>query len=429
MMTRRHALMHTLFGAGAIGLRSLATGIPAAFLLNPKRALANGVCASPAKAQYFILSTSWAGDPLNANVPGTYADPAICHSPDTAAFGPTGFTLAGKSVIGAKPWASLPQNVLDRTTFWHLMTNTPGHLHEPDILAVNGASLMHEMLPSLIAKVTAPCLATVQPQPLSVGGVGPAEALSYNGSELPIIPPVSLKETLTAAGGPLGNLQTLRNQTMASIFNMYKTTATPAEKAFIDATANTQDEVRSLNQSLLNSLTSITTNDVSSQILAAVTLIRMNVAPVISIHLQFGSDNHADPGFALEQSETIASVQAINSLMSQLQTYGLQDRVSLMTLNVFGRTLATTNGRAHNGNHQVSLTIGKPFKGGVIGGVAPVGLDYGALPINSTTGAGSTSGDISAVDTLGAYAKTVLSSVGGDPSVISQGKVIAPALA
>src|SRR5581483_6864237 len=178
-MTRRQALIRTLFGAGAVGLRSLATGIPAAFLLNPKRALANGVCANPAKAQYYILSTSGSGDPINANAPGTYADTKICHSLDTANFGPTSFTLSGKSVTAAKPWASLPQNVLDRTVFWHLMTNTPIHPKEPEVLRLNGATPYHEMLPSLIAKVTAPCLGTVQAQPFSVGGSGPSEAISY----------------------------------------------------------------------------------------------------------------------------------------------------------------------------------------------------------------------------------------------------------
>ena len=45
-----------------------------------------------------------------------------------------------------------------------------------------------------------------------------------------------------------------------------------------------------------------------------------------------------------------------------------------MSLNVFGRTLGpgNTDGRQHNQNHQVSITIGKPFAGGVIGGVGPV---------------------------------------------------------
>jgi hypothetical protein len=437
MMTRRQALIRTLFGAGAVGLRSLATGIPAAFLLNPKRALANGVCANPAKAQYYILSTSGNGDPINANAPGTYADSKICHSLDTANFGPTSFMLNGKSVTAAKPWASLPPTVLDRTVFWHLMTNTPIHPKEPEVLRLNGATPYHEMLPSLIAKATAPCLGTVQAQPFSVGGSGPSEALSYDGSVMPIIPPLALKDTLTAPAGPLANLQGLRDQTMTSIYNLYKTAATPAEKAFIDATANTQSQVRSLNQTLLGNLTSIADNSVASQILAAVTLIQMNVAPVISIHLPFGGDNHSDASLLNEQTQTIASVQAIASLMAQLSAPGvqLQDKVSFMTLNVFGRTLSVNggttaaNGRAHNPNHQVSVTIGKPFKGGVIGGVTPVANDYGALPINSTSGAGMTGGDIAAVDTLGAYAKTIMESVGGDSSQISQGKVVTAALA
>ena len=41
MITRRHALMSTLFGAGYVGLRALATGLPASLLLNPRHALAD----------------------------------------------------------------------------------------------------------------------------------------------------------------------------------------------------------------------------------------------------------------------------------------------------------------------------------------------------------------------------------------------------
>ena len=432
MMTRRDALIRTLFGVGAIGLRSLATGIPAAFLLNPRRAMAAG-CAIASKAQYFVLSTSGNGDPINAGAPGTYADSNIVHSMDPLMAG-TAFTMSGKSYTGAKPWALLPQNVLDRTTFWHLMTNTPIHPKEPDVLRLMGATAGHEMLPSLLAKVTAPCLNTIQAQPFSVGGSGPSEALSYDGSVMPIIPPVALKDTLTAAAGPLANLQAVRDSTMSAIYSLYKTTATPAEKAFIDATVNTQSQVRSLNQSLLNTLASITDNSVASQILATVSLIQMNVAPVIAMHIPFGGDNHADANLAAESAQTIAGVASIASLMAQLQSVGLRDKVTFMTLNVFGRSLmkngggSAANGRSHNANHQVSVAIGAPFKGGVIGGVGPVGGDYGATAINSTTGASGGSGDVSAVDSLGAYAKTLLSAVGGDPTVVSTGKVIAAAL-
>src|SRR5262249_56982336 len=96
--------------------------------------------------------------------------------------------------------------------------------------------------------------------------------------------------------------------------------------------------------------------------------------------------------------------------------------------NVFGRTLGPTNtdGRQHNPNHQVSIAIGKPFTGGVIGGVGPVGNDFGALPIDSTSGAPN--GDIKPVDTLASFGKTVMSAVGIDggyiEKVIPSGKVV-----
>jgi hypothetical protein len=102
---------------------------------------------------------------------------------------------------------------------------------------------------------------------------------------------------------------------------------------------------------------------------------------------------------------------------------------------VFGRTIGpgNTDGRQHNGNHQVSITIGKPFHGGVMGGVAPVGSDYGATAMSSTTGAGGSGGDIRAIDTLAAFGQTMLAAVGADPSVIASpngtSKVVTAALA
>ena len=128
-------------------------------------------------------------------------------------------------------------------------------------------------------------------------------------------------------------------------------------------------------------------------------------------------------------------MQAIADLMSQLATAGLSDQVSLMSLNVFGRTLNATNtdGRNHNPNHQVSFTIGKPFKGGIIGGVAPVGGDYGALPIDSKTGKGSPSGDVKTTDSLASFGRTMLAAMGvptADASyAITSGTVIQSALA
>jgi len=436
MISRRDAILSTLFGAGLVGLRALSTGLPVSLLLNPRRALAAippAGCAVKDKAQYIIFNTSGAGDPINASVPGTYEDPNIVHSPDPT-MAPGSLTIAGQTFTAAAPWATLPQAVLDRTCFWHLMTNTPIHPKEPDVLKLMGVTNAGEMLPSLLAQQLAPCLGTIQSQPISVGATTPAEGLSYGGAALPIIPALALKSTLTSAPGPLTNLQPLRDQTLKQLYDLYKNGATPAQKAYIDSLVTSQNQVRNIKQDLLDALGSIKDNSAASQVLAAVTLIQMSVTPVIAIHIPFGGDNHRDIGLATETAQTVSGVATIAALMQQLAAAGLSDRVSFVSLNVFGRTIGpgSTDGRQHNENHQVSITIGKPFRGGVVGGVVPVRKDFGALAIDSKTGRGTASGDIPALQTLASFGRTMLAGVGVDSTVIgaqiTSGQVIAGAL-
>jgi len=323
MITRRQGLKTTLLGAGLVGLRALATGLPPTFLLNPRRAFASGAtCGSNAKAQYIIFNTSGNGDPINASVPGTYEDPSIVHSADPT-MAPTSLTINGQATTAAAPWATLPQSVLDRTCFWHLMTNTPVHPEEPNVLKLMGVTAADEMLPSLLATQLAPCLGTIQSQPICMGASTPSEGISYGGAPLPIIPALALKATLTSAPGALTNLQALRDQTMNQLYDLYKNGASPAQQAYVDSLVTSQQQVRNINQSLLDALGSITDNTANSQILAAVTLIQMKVSPVISIHIPFGGDNHRDIGLAAETSQTVAGVATIASLMQQLATAGL----------------------------------------------------------------------------------------------------------
>jgi hypothetical protein len=436
-LSRRDALLSSLLGAGYVGLRALATGLPVSFLMNPRKALAgtaSPACAVAAKAQYIIMNTSGSGDPINASVPGTYEDPNIVHSSDPT-MAPQTLTLQGQQHTAATPWTTLPQNVLDRTTFWHLMTDTPVHPKETQVLQLMGATPQGEMLPSLLAKALAPCLSTIQTQPISVGALTPSEDLSFGGAPLPVIPALALKATLTNPAGPLTTLQPLRDQTMNQLYDLYKNGASAAQKAYIDSMVTSQQQVRNINQQLLAQLSSIKDNSPASQVLAAITLVQMNVTPVVAIHIPFGGDNHRDVMLANETTQTVSGVATIASLMQMLQTAGLQDKVTFMSLNVFGRTLgpSNTDGRQHNPNHQVSITIGKPFKGGVVGGVAPVQTDYGAVNIDSKSGSGTPGGDIKAVDTLAAFGMTMLASVGADPSVITSpagsGAVIQGALA
>jgi hypothetical protein len=144
-------------------------------------------------------------------------------------------------------------------------------------------------------------------------------------------------------------------------------------------------------------------------VIAAALLIKMNVTPVVTIHLPFSGDNHSDANFNNEAVQTNASVNNIKTLMTKLSAYGLQDKVTLATLNVFGRTFGDLNGRGHNASHSVSVIIGKGFKGGVVGGILPGGH---AADIDSATGAASPSGDLAAANSLASVAKTLGIGVG-----------------
>ena len=414
--------MRTLLGAGGLGLRALATGLPISFLLDPARALANGLpaCGDRAKAQFFIFHTSGNGDPLNANVPGCYLDKNITHSADPL-MAETALTLGTVSTTAALPWSKLPQGVLDRTTFWHAMTNTPVHPKETDVLRLMGAIRPTEMFPSLLAKNLASCLGTVQSQPITVGASSPSEGLSYDGAALPIIPPLALKSTLANPAGALGNLQKLRDASLNQINDIIKASATTAQKRYLDDLVVSQNEIRNVNQSLLSMLDSITDNSANAQLTAALALIQMKVTPVVAIHIPFGGDNHNDTGLANETAQTVTGVEAIGTLMSRLAAANLADSVSFLSLNVFGRTLgpANTNGRQHNPNHQVSIAIGKPFKAGIIGGLAPVAGDFGATAIDSASGHSKIGGDIAAIDVLATFGKTVMSAVGIDQATVA----------
>ncbi len=449
-ITRRDALLSTLFGAGYIGLRALATGIPASVLLAGRRGFAATptTCAST-KAQYLIMTTSAAGDPINANAPGTYATSGpvstLAHALDPT-MAPTALTINGISTIAAQPWATpavggqLPQSVLDRMSVWHMMTNTPIHPKEPQVLGLFGATTPNEMLPSLISSALQPCLGTIQAQPICIGAATPGEQLTFKGQPLAVIPPTALADTLTSPGGGLlgvTQLQALRDDTLAKVNDTMRNGATTAQKSFLDSMIVSQTQLRSINQNLLDNIGALADNSVASQIAAAITLIQMNVSAVISIHIPFGGDNHSDNNLTTEAQETVSGMQSLALLMSSLQSAtnangSLIDQVSVISLNVFGRTLGpgNENGRQHNDLHQLSFAIGKPFAGSIIGGIGPVRNDFGCLSIDSTSGAAN--GDIQPSDTLASFGKTVMTAVGVDPtlisSVIPSGKVVQAAL-
>jgi hypothetical protein len=438
--SRRRLLMNTLFGAGLLGLRSLATGIPMAILANPRRALATGGTAgSPSNTavQYLVFASSGSGDPINANAPGMYLNSAIGHPADPT-MAPTSLTLAGKAFTAAQPWSTLPQPLLDRMCFFNHGTYTVVHPDEVKVLSLEGDTQNDEMFMSLLASQLAPALGTVQVEPIVLGPRNTSEDISYQGRPQPILSPASLASLLAPPTGPLGQLVSLRDNDLNRLNAYVKSQGNKAQAAFIDQYVISQTQARALSESLLTVLAGIQDNSPASQVTAAVTLIRMNAAPVISINIPFGGDNHTDMGLANETAQTITGVATIGQLWSQLVAAGIQDRVSFLSLNVFGRTLdasTSANGRGHNGNHHLAVMFGKPFSGSVIGGVEPVMGDFGAMSINSANGAGvpNGGGNVPFAQTLQSMALTFGTGVGMTPTFLSQnikgGTVIPAALA
>src|SRR5258706_9013224 len=172
----------------------------------------------------------------------------------------------------------------------------------------------------------------------------------------------------------MAKLPGLRDATLTDMYAWYKDPGptSHAQRAYIDSLTTSQSQARSQSlQSQLSALGTIKANDNAGQITAAIALIQMGVTPVIAVHFPFGGDNHSDPAFAAEAAQTQTGMAAIVSLLTQLQGKNLQDKVSFINLNVFGRTMAAynTQGRQHNQNHELSIMIGKYFKGGVYGGI------------------------------------------------------------
>ncbi|CAN5137387.1 hypothetical protein BH11MYX1_BH11MYX1_39230 [soil metagenome] len=436
--SKRRFLTSSLYGAGFLALRALATGIPVGILANPRTARADVPPSCGASPQYLILATSGSGDPLNANVPGTYEDAGVYHSVDPL-MAPTTMTFGSRSLKAALPWTQLSSSILARTSFFHHGTYTNGHGDAPKVNRLMGAVKRQEMLVSLIAKNNATCMQTVQQQPAVLS----RNLITFAGSVLPTLSPPNLQAVLAAPTGPLAQLQAIRDQDVNKLNDLFKSTGNTAQRAILDKYALSQTEARSLSQALLSDLAQIKGTSRQDQNIAAAVLIKMNVTPVVVMNYSFGGDNHGDTGLAGEARETIASTVAITDLIMRLSqpAYNLQDKVTIAFQNVFGRTLKIDNhsgnadGRNHNATHHCSVFIGSGFKGSVIGGIElnSNGSDYRATGFDATTGSISDSGDVPYEQTLGAAGKTLGAACGVPAAVlddqITLGKVVPAALA
>jgi hypothetical protein len=261
--------------------------------------------------------------------------------------------------------------------------------------------------------VLAPCFGTVQAEPIALGaGRNGSELLSYSGRTLPSVSPTQLKQLLSGSTtDPLVKLRKVRDTTIDQLNALAKSDGTMAQKAFLDAMALTQTQVRALASQLMTTLSGITSDNAAGQAKAAAALIAANVTPVVTIRLAFGGDNHSDSNLQAEADQHVTGVQGIQAVMDELAALSLLDKVTFATLNVFGRNLNSISktesraGRDHYGNHSVMMMTGKNIKPAVIGGITGTALQ--ASPIDSTTGLASASGDIPAAQTHVAAARTL----------------------
>jgi len=435
-LNRRDAILSMLFGAGLVGLRSLATGVPAAILLDPRR----GLAATPptGKPQFLIFSTTGAGDPVNCNAPGTYEDPNIAH-PSDPSMAVTPLLLGSTSANAAKIWSTLPAAVLARTCFFHHGTYTVIHPDEGKVLRMMGAVAGGEMLPSMLSRELATTLGTVRAQPMSLSG-NFNEAVYFQGAPQPLLTPTTLSTVLASPTNGLGtmDLVKLRDQSLDELNQFAKSQGNASQKNFIDQYATSTTQLRTLQNGLLSSLSALKDDSSDSQIQAALILFQMKVTPVVVVNIGFGGDNHSDANLAGEVSGHQSGVATLIKMSQALSDAKLSDQVTFAMMNVFGRTMIakdSVNGRQHNDGHHVTLMIGAGIKGSVVGGVAQpaAGKEYQALPIASATGKGDAAGDVPFNETFGAMGKTLSAAVGLSSDTISTniltGAVVAPALA
>jgi hypothetical protein len=277
-----------------------------------------------------------------------------------------------------------------------------------------GQTLNSEMMISIFAAQLAPCLQTIQTEPISLGARGGGELLTFNGRTLAGLTPTSLKAVLAPPTGPLAELVKLRDKELDAFNAQLKNGATTAQKALLDQFASSQQQVRAISEDLIQRLSSIADDSLKSQLQAAMVLVQMKVAPVITVHASFGGDNHDDTAndgevFANERQLHVQSLGDIAQFFTNLQAANLEDQVSFGSCNVFGRSLKQFDkGRSHSFTHNCAILIGKGVKAGVIGGIEPTtdGSDFKATDIESQSGKGVPGGDVGYTDTLTSMAKT-----------------------
>ena len=125
---------------------------------------------------------------------------------------------------------------------------------------------------SLLSGQLAGCLGTVQTQPLALGPRSASEGLTVGGRPQPILSPSALASLLSSPSGALGQIQKIRDADLDRLNDWYRQNGNSAQRGFIDRYALSQQQARSVSESLLPSLAAIKDNSADAQVAAGAPL-------------------------------------------------------------------------------------------------------------------------------------------------------------
>ena len=414
--TRRALLKAASANGSMLAFRSLATGIPASALLTglpTDEALA----MDPVEPQFLLMSINKLADPINNNCPGTY-DTGLqgIHHNQQDKMAPEQLSLNGLNYRAAKPWADLQRAVpwaMNRMSFIHHDTRTNIHSQYSGVMKLmgssrgpNGESNSPEFLPSILSTALGRYQGSIQAPPLYMGG----PEVGFDGQALGRLRPNALKRLFPTLSNKDRLIREIRDADLSRFNNMLKDGGSRKQKAWLEDHVRSLEELRQLDEEVVKGFSNVNSASTADSIEAAMIAFKLNISSVVTINIPFGLDNHRDDALVQEANQTASGCKILENMFKRFKAEGLEDKITFVSMGVFGRTLRKLrngDGRDHNLNHHVTLLSGKNVKGGVIGGLRSVGGDFGALPINSNTGAGTNRGDIPLNEFLESAAKTI----------------------
>lgn len=423
-MNRRHFLRVSAGSALAVSVRSLLTGLPAAFLLTGQTR------AQEAGRKFVMLAQSGAGEAVNGFGPGSFDSPDFSHpAPDesdatrdiagrtfsAADLSATTDFLGGNSPVRIARCFEALGAMQDNMAFFHHRTNFGIHPQMQSAQAIGGAmrgadGRGQEQLASALAQENAVALGSVIDRPIVLSG-----SVSYENTPLTRYEPTVLKELVLSSVStavPSDMFGAARDKMLDRVYTNVRDNGTPNQRRFLDDYVLSQAQAVDVAERLVAEVDEIVDDGLTSQMKMATIIGKLQLAPVAVVGYRVSGDNHVPNGLEVETSLTLDMMASYREFYDFALSNGFWDQMLYATLSVFGRKMnVSNNGRGHNGSLSTGLLFGGQLQRAVVGGINPDNPRGESLPINSTTG-GTGNPDVSDGDSFACYAKSVMMASG-----------------